>query len=604
MKLNAALAKNQKNNVVEGEINQTLVMDKQYRVENLPALWRSIGLVNFESFRAYYMSDLAKNRTNYPFLSIFFKYAGQLELLKHLLPIVKFVQVLNSKLGYQLTRQKARDMSFRQFIENQSNGGENREIFNGLKTAFDDFSEGWNRVLPFVKRYQCHELPREKPNMAYKLPVVFGLMEPKDTGILLCAILDFLVDLQNKFLEEVMSIPPGTCRSLKFLDEPTFNVEQTVSSTSKLQSAKSNTPSGYYLQSMRIDHARSANIINFDWDDEILAYSQRNLAAAKGQDIIYDLTKIEAELANILVFEKVYIETQPESQLYLEPYPYHMELFQGCMRILSDIKNLITQEPIPDDKMNLLGVSGISSSFMFPQVSTLDNASEILSSLEILLCFVKRTAVGDGEIPIKDYVSRWMKLSSLYAHEGFARFLNIDLRLKHLVALYEFVEEQVANLKIKYIHDKYKAPLSIEMRNAIIKSVDFEQQTTTKEMIPAEAFALALKRFMLRFLTLENQKEMEPLYVYLTDNSLNFWPSTIPEKRIEALFPEILLVANTYDAYDFTMRRIEQTMETINANNTMRQNNLGPRNPNIGQRTTPTNRQQRKPKGGSRYDIT
>ncbi|CAG8471421.1 4168_t:CDS:2, partial [Rhizophagus irregularis] len=249
-------------------------------------------------------------------------------------------------------------------------------------------------------------------------------------------------------------------------------------------------------------------------------------------------------------------------------------------------------------------VTGISSSFMFPQESTLDNASEILSSLEILLCFVKRTAVGDGEISIKDYVSRWMKLSSLYAHEGFARFLNIDLRLKHLVALYEFVEEQVANLKIKYIHDKYKAQLSTEMRNAIIKSVDFEQQTTTKEMISAEAFALALKRFMLRFLTLENQKEMEPLYVYLTDNSLNFWPSTIPEKRIEALFPEILLVANTYDAYDFTMRRIEQTMETINANNTMRQNNLGPRNPNIGQRTTPTSRQQRKPKGGSRYDIT
>ncbi|PKC70591.1 hypothetical protein RhiirA1_439366 [Rhizophagus irregularis] len=604
MKLNAALAKNQKNNVIEGEINQTLVMDKQYRVENLPALWRSIGLVNFESFRAYYMSDLAKNRTNYPFLSIFFKYAGQLELLKHLLPIVKFVQVLNSKLGYQLTRQKARDMSFRQFIENQSNGDENREIFNGLKTAFDDFSEGWNRVLPFVRRYQCHELPREKPNMTYKLPVVFGLMEPKDTGILLCAILDFLVDLQNKFLEEVMSIPPGTCRSLKFLDEPTFNVEQTVSSTSKIQSAKSNTPSGYYLQSMRIDHARSANIINFDWDDEILAYSQRNLAVAKGQDIIYDLTKIEAELANILVFEKVHIETHPESQLYLELFPYHMELFQGCMRILSDIKNLITQEPIPADKMNLLGVSGISSSFMFPQESTLDNASEILSSLEILLCFVKRTAVGDGEIPIKDYVSRWMKLSSLYAHEGFARFLNIDLRLKHLVALYEFVEEQVANLKIKYIHDKYKAPLSTEMRNAIIKSVDFEQQTTTKEMIPAEAFALALKRFMLRFLTLENQKEMEPLYVYLTDNSLNFWPSTIPEKRIEALFPEILLVANTYDAYDFTMRRIEQTMETINANNTMRQVNLGPRNPIISQRTTPTNKQTRKPRGGSRYDIT
>src|SRR3954471_13096261 len=89
MKLNTALAKIQKNNVFEGEINQTLIMDKQYRSENLPTLWRSIGTINFDSFRAYYMSDLAKNKPSYPFLSVFFKYAGHLELLKHLLPIAK-----------------------------------------------------------------------------------------------------------------------------------------------------------------------------------------------------------------------------------------------------------------------------------------------------------------------------------------------------------------------------------------------------------------------------------------------------------------------------------------------------------------------------------
>ena len=152
-------------------------------------------MINFDSFRAYYMSDFTRNENNYPFLSIFFKYAEQLELLKHLLPIVKFVQILNSKLGYHITRQKAREITFRQFIEKESNGGENREIFNSLKTAFDDFSNGWNAVMPFVRRYQCHELPKDKPQMLYKLLVIFGL-------ILLCAILDYLVNLQNKFLEE------------------------------------------------------------------------------------------------------------------------------------------------------------------------------------------------------------------------------------------------------------------------------------------------------------------------------------------------------------------------------------------------------------------
>jgi hypothetical protein len=242
-----------------------------------------------------------------------------------------------------------------------------------------------------------------------------------------------------------MAIPPEACRSLKFLDESKF-----VESTSKGESTKPDTPNGYYLQSMCIDRARSENIINFTWDDKILAYSQRNLAIAKGQDIVYDLAKIEAELANILVFDKVHIETQPESELYLEAFPYHMELFQGCMRILSDIKNLIPQEPISIEQMNLLGVSGRSS--QNASESSIDNEDEILSSLEILLCFVKSTAIGDGEKLIKDYIKQWIKLSSLNEHAGFSNLLNNDLRLKHLVALYEFFEEQVADRKIKYIH--------------------------------------------------------------------------------------------------------------------------------------------------------
>jgi hypothetical protein len=257
--------------------------------------------------------------------------------------------------------------------------------------------------------------------------------------------------------------------------------------------------------------------------------------------------------------------------------------------------------------MSLLGFSGISSSFMYSQhsESVLDDASEILPQLEILLCFVKRTAVGDGEKSIKDYISQWMKLSSLCEHTGFSRMLKIDLRLKHLVALYEFVEEQVANLKIRYIHDKYKASISVDMETEILQSVDFEQQTTTKELIPAEAFALALKRFMLRFLTLENQKEIDPLWVYLRDSSLNFWPSTVPEDRIEELFPESLLVANTYDAYEFTMKKIEQTMRKQQASAARNQAiNPAINNPIINSRTLSSRSPLRKSKKDrSRFDA-
>ena len=163
-------------------------------------------------------------------------------------------------------------MTFRDFLEKESNG-ENREIFN---SAFEDFKDGWNKVMPNVKRYQCHELPNDKPIIDSECQIVLGLMEQKDAGIFLCAILFYLVEIQNNFLQEVMAILPGTCKSLKFLDEPTF-----IESASEEESTKPDRPNGYCLQSMRIDHARSGNIINFTLDDEILAYSQRILQLLK-----------------------------------------------------------------------------------------------------------------------------------------------------------------------------------------------------------------------------------------------------------------------------------------------------------------------------------
>ena len=105
--------------------------------------------------------------------------------------------------------------------------------------------------------------------------------------------------------------------------------------------------------------------------------------------------------------------------------------------------------------------------------------------------------------------------------------------------------------------------LSKDLETAILQSVNFEQKTAAKELIPAEAFVLALKRFMLRFLTSENQKEAEPLYIYLQDSSLNFWPSTIPENRIDELFPTDLMVANTFAAYEFTMKKIDVRIDYI-----------------------------------------
>jgi len=48
---------------------------------------------------------------------------------------------------------------------------------------------------------------------------------------------------------------------------------------------------------------------------------------------------------------------QPESELYLETFPYHVELFQGYnTRILNDIKKSIPQEPITKEGRLFLNI--------------------------------------------------------------------------------------------------------------------------------------------------------------------------------------------------------------------------------------------------------
>ncbi|CAG8756193.1 14713_t:CDS:1, partial [Acaulospora morrowiae] len=467
---------------------------------------------------------------DFPFLSVYFKHERKLPRIKHLWPIVKFVQFLSSRLSYRLSRKEAQTQSFREFFDKLSND----DSVNTMIDAFKKFEEAWNAVIEGVDRYQCHDL-KEKPKMSMDRRLIMGLVEPKDDGVYLCAIIEHLVSLQNEFLQEVMLIPPGTCRSLKFLEE-------------SLKSESGNTPARYYVQSMTAEQARKDNIISYVWDDDydgILEFSERNLGVGRGQDIIYDLQKIEIELSRCLVSEKVHIEALNESS-YMECFPYHMELFQSSMRILGDIRNLIPQEPIPTERALMIkGSSASPYEFMTNQMDTsLDNPSDILSALEILLCFIKRTPGGGGEIEIKEYISKWASLSEISENDRFKNILNADLKLKHLVGLYELIEEQVANTSVRYIHDKYKAKLSREMENELMDNVDYAVPAP-QDLLPAEACALVLKRFMYRYLQGENQKENEPLYLYVCDESLHFWPSSVPQELIDRLFPEEILVANT-----------------------------------------------------------
>ncbi|CAG8541918.1 7651_t:CDS:2, partial [Acaulospora colombiana] len=463
---------------------------------------------------------------------------------------------IETEINEVMKRQEARSLSFRNFITkecNDDNSGESRRL---LDTAFMAFTDAWNALIPHVKRYKCQTLHKALPKMTENLPVVYGLVEPVDESVYLCAILDFLVQLQNNFLKDVIEISPGKCQSLKFLEH------------------HSNAKVEYHLQSIRLDSSKAAHIVLYNDVTEIFKYSQFDLRIGHGQEISYDLFKIEAELAHLLVYEKAFIE-QDEQELHMDRFSYHKELFQGSMTILSEIKALVTQENIPEDKkMLFIGNSknsyGLNHQENFELSLGMENPKKLLSALEMIICFLKRTSGGDCEMLITDYIEKWMKLTVLKDDDTSYKLLKRSgLQLKHVVALYELVEEHVADVVATCIHPKYQAKLNDLIEQEIMEVTSFDQQEeepliggssrSINSRIPAEAFVTALKRFILRHLSIgESIVETIPLSSYLVqEEALECWPDTVSQDVLQSKFPTSLLISHTLEAYIFVKEELK-----------------------------------------------
>ena len=180
------------------------------------------------------------------------------------------------------------------------------------------------------------------------------------------------------------------------------------------------------------------------------------------------------------------------------------------------------------------------------QMSSIENPSDLLSALEILLCFVKRTSTGDSNVLLNDYVKQWMKLETLEKNAEMKKILKAGLKLKHVVSLYELVEDRVADILIDCVDPKYKCDIPVEIHDELMNACEFEDTGGRLGKIPAIAFAKALKRFALRMLSVKPIDENLQLCLYL--GQMNFW-SDVSEEVVDDYFPENLLVAHSHSAY-------------------------------------------------------
>ncbi|CAG8756188.1 26806_t:CDS:2, partial [Dentiscutata erythropus] len=201
------------------------------------------------------------------------------------------------------------------------------------------------------------------------------------------------------------------------------------------------------------------------------------------------------------------------------------EIFSRYMTILSEINSLIPQEHIPEDKKAIfVETYSINENYREgSSVVALENLKELLSALEIILCFLKRTSGSNRDTLITEYIESWMKLEKL----------NNSLQHDILNAVdFESLEQ----------------------------GEQFQDAKSNKNLrIPAKAFAIALKRFITRYLTTsESIIDVENLIYYLVEEeSLKCWPDWVDKAVIKNKFPSSLRISHTFEAYQFIKETIE-----------------------------------------------
>ena len=387
-------------------------------------------------------------------------------------------------------------------------------------------------MRPFVR----DRLKREVPYLSESSPISFCLIEKRDKGTFLCAAMEILREIQNDFLQKMLSIAStGKCSALVFLER---------------EEGK------FSIPVVHLQEAREKEIIQYQWTDEILRHSQRNTEYGHGREIFFDLEKIEKEMAVRFLAGKSYLSTREG----LQEFHFAGELFHTCGDILDDLQELIPQQPLTDVFRSSLSSQGEQS---------LKNVQDLLEHMEIVLCLLKRHRVGKPDDPLIEFTDNWLRGPRPFPKDLLPQ-PHSAIQLTHVVALYEFLEDLLAESAAKRVHDMYRVPIPEEIANEMTKGTPASGTTESHRSV-ITAINVALKRFIYRYLSSEEMKPepADSLKERMQERSL--WPIDAfkvwnpevesPSVFIGGVFPEKLAIKHTYQVLCFYQDRLKVSDE-------------------------------------------
>lgn len=473
----------------------------------------------------YYMAGF---ETKYILIGLFFQMAPALSLMKHLLPLLKWSVLCRQLVSYNYSRNESKVKLIENLLQKKSDKD---------KKCFDEFEKSWKALRSpenvSVVSHFCKTLP-EMPVINARATIQTTVIENAES--IIYKVLHALTAIQNRFLDNLLVIAArGKCPAVGF-------VKKCLSSEQSSSVAA--------VKCVLLQHVVQSQVVTCDLDrlsDELTMFAQNDLSYGLGNQVCYNFTKIEMELANELVLGKAYLTMDRTFPVVT----YANELFVSSASVLQDFMALI-----PQVSLGHACVNGIEER----RKNHPDYVLKLMRQTEVILSLVKKTG-GSRDQTIDSYIQKWHNTLP----GGFAASLlpssGEPLRLSHIVSLYECLENLQADVAIDSLPDSLKKPLSPDLE---LELKDFGDDVETVG-IPVDSVLTAIKRFIVRHLVNFDVSHAhvlnQPLSELIVEPSL--WPETIWRVEVAASgehqarmkvvaekFPRMINLDQAYSTFD------------------------------------------------------
>ncbi|KAJ7381008.1 hypothetical protein OS493_004603 [Desmophyllum pertusum] len=508
--------------------------DTSERNLHIPRLFRVTSSKSYNTFRAYYMHVGREIRASNPLLGLFIDFHGRLDLVAHLNNILIWTRMLEIQLSRRISRKEASKATIGDILRGEYHATKITDAEKEcLKDAFEKFKSSWEEIRPAVMK----AVGTDVPHMTEILPISLCLVERKNDGKFLCAALKVLQEIQNGFVKKVLGIAAtGKCAALGFLERGEGKAA---------------------VQTVHLQDAQRKDIIHYQWSNGILTYSQHNTEYGQGKEIFYDIGRIEKELAVRFLLGKSYLSTAGG----LREFMFAKELFHACKGILDELERIVPQQPLTQD---------VQAGLRSLKERSLKGVQDLLEHMEIVLCLLKKHQFGKPSEPLIEFTDRWLAESRPFP-KSFLPEPRRAVLLMHVVSLYEFLEDLLAESATEGIHDMYREELPSDTRDQMSNVID-NNGTAGSDHIPLESITTALRRFIFRYISADEMRP-EPglsLLEHMVERSL--WPMEITteikafrnkqwRQAIISVFPEILTLGHIHAVLSLYQNQLQISQE-------------------------------------------